>query len=419
MRLINSTVKVLLMLSMVLAMSATAMAKTTIIMEYPYPDLFDKVHGPILEQFKAVEPDIEVKVRTKYQSYEDGTKTMLRSAMTNSLPDVTFQGISSVRVMKDKGIAQPLDAFIAQEKDFGASGFNDAMYQTCRFDDKVYGLPFAVSLPITYYNMTLARKAGYTEETLPKTWDEVYEYARKVEAATGEGGFFYNWCESGFWQLQALVFADGGSFMDAGEKKVLLDSPTGIKALQTLRDMVARGHMRQDYRWNTGSTDFYAGKLGLLVATSSILQNVKKSIGGRFELKTHFFPGLREGSRLPVGGNAAIMVARDPEKQRAVWKFIKFWCGVEGATVMASNTGYMAPNKNAAAALKASLEKDPNQMTVYRQQPFMAGWYAFPGKNGLKITEVIYNAMEKVITTDASPKEVASDVNKRVQRLVP
>jgi multiple sugar transport system substrate-binding protein len=86
---------------------------------------------------------------------------------------------------------------------------------------------------------------------------------------------------------------------------------------------------------------------------------------------------------------------------------------------MASNTGYMAPNKNAAAALKASLDKAPNKKTVYRQQPYMAGWYAFPGKNGLKITEMIYGSMEKVVTTDADTKAVVADLNRKIQRLVP
>jgi multiple sugar transport system substrate-binding protein len=49
----------------------------------------------------------------------------------------------------------------------------------------------------------------------------------------------------------------------------------------------------------------------------------------------------------------------------------------------------------------------------------MTGWYAFPGKNGLKITEMIYGAMEKVVTTDADTKAVVADLNRKIQRLVP
>jgi multiple sugar transport system substrate-binding protein len=411
--------KVLLALGLVLAMGSFALAKTQIVIEYPYPDLFDKVHGDIIKQFKAVEPDIEVKVRTKYQSYEDGTKKVLRASMTNSLPDVTFQGISQVRVLVDKGIAQPMNGFIEKEKNFGEQGFYDAMFQTCKFNGNVYGLPFAVSQPIAFYNMDLARKAGYTEETLPKTWDEVYAFARKVEAGSEANGFFYHWGETGFWQLQALLFAEGGRFMDAAEKHVTLDGPKGQAAFDRLREMVKKGNMRKDYNWTSSKTDYYSGKLGLLIATSSILYNARESVDGRFEIKTGFFPGLHDGSKLPVGGNAAVMVTKDPEKQKAVWKFMKFWCGIEGAKVVATKTGYMAPNKNAVAALQSAFDKNPNAMTVYRHQPYMTGWYAFPGKNGLKITEMIYGAMEKVVTTDADTKAVVADLNRKIQRLVP
>jgi len=416
---IRNLLKLVLALALVLAFAGGAMAKTEIVIEYSYPDLFDRVHGEIIEKFKAIEPDIEVKVRTKYQSYEDGTKKVLRAAMTDSLPDVSFQGISRVRVLVEKGIAQPLDRFIKAESHFDERGFYDAMFQTCKFNGSVYGLPFAVSQPISFYNMELAKKAGYTVETLPKTWDEVYEYAKKVEATSDANGFFYFWGETGFWQLQALIYAEGGEFMDKAEKKVTLDSPKALAAFAKLREMVEKGHMKTDYDWSAAKTDFYSGKLGLLIASSSILYNAEQSVGDRFQIKTDFFPALHEGSKLPVGGNAAVMVTKDPKKQEAVWKFLKFWCGVEGAKVVATKTGYMAPNKNAILALKDHFDKNPNAVTVYKHQPYMTGWYAFPGKNGLKITEMIYNAMEKVVTTKEDTKAIAEDLNNRVQRLVP
>ncbi len=420
MKVIKSIFGGLAVAGLCLTTCSAVLAKTEIVIEYPYPDLFDKVHGEIIEKFKAIEPDIEVKVRTKYDSYEDGTKKVLRASMTKSLPDISFQGISRVRVMVEKGIAQPLDGFIEQEKDFTGKGFYDAMYQTCTFDNKVYGLPFAVSLPVAFYNMNLAQKAGYTVDTLPKTWDEVYEFAHKVEEADKEAkGFFYYWGETGFWQLQALLFAEGGSFMDAEEKTVTLSSEKGYQSFDKLREMVVEGNMKKDYDWTPAKTDFYSGKLGLLIASSSILKNAEESIGDRFPTKTSVFPGLHEGSKLPVGGNAAVMTATDPKQQEAAWKVIKFWCGIEGAKTVATKTGYMAPNKNAVATLKEYFVKNPNAVTVYNHQPYMTGWYAFPGKNGLKITELIQRAMEEVVTTDKNPHKVTDQLNSNIQKLIP
>lgn len=58
-------------------------------------------------------------------------------------------------------------------------------------------------------------------------------------------------------------------------------------------------------------------------------------------------------------------------------------------------------------------------MTVYKHQPYVTGWCAFPGKNGLKITEMIYSTMEKVVTTEQDVKELVTDLNKKIERLLP
>ncbi|WP_461209435.1 ABC transporter substrate-binding protein [Desulfocurvus sp. DL9XJH121] len=405
---------------MVAGISAAAQAKTTLTIGYAYPVIFDKVQEKIINEFKKAEPDIEVDIQAKYQSYEDGTKQILRGAMIDKLPDVSFQGLSSVRLLADKHIAQPLNAFIEADKDMAAQGFTQAMYDTCTFGDTVYGLPFVVSQPVAYYNMDLAQKAGYTAGTLPRTWDELYTYARKVEAAApGVSGMFYHWQISGFWLLQSLMFADGGSFMDPSEKIVTLNSPVGYKSFGTLRGMVAKGNMHKNYSWNDAQSAFGAGKLGMMITSCSFLQNTAKNVGGRFAFKTFPVPGLHKGSKLPVGGNAVVMTAKDKDQQKAAWKFMKFWCGVQGAKVVGMNTGYMAPNGKAKTALKDFLAARPNIAMIYSLQPYMTGWYAFPGKNGLKITELLYDAMEKTVTTDRDTRELCDEVNARIQKLVP
>lgn len=120
-----------------------AAAQITVTIEYPYPDLFNSVHEMIIEKFEAEHLDIKIKIRTTYENYEDGTQKVLRQAMTNTLPDITFQGLNRFRVFVDRGIAQPLDSFIDAEKDFGAWGFHAGMFSAGQFGDHVYALPFA------------------------------------------------------------------------------------------------------------------------------------------------------------------------------------------------------------------------------------------------------------------------------------
>ena len=144
-----------------------ACRKTEVVVQYPYAELFEGTHKRIIEEFAKVRPDIKVTLRAPYDSYEEGTQKVLREAVTSQMPDVTFQGLNRIRVLVDKNIPAELDGYIAAEKDFDKQGFHQAMFDIGTASGKVYALPFAISLPIVYVNLDLAKKAGADPANLP------------------------------------------------------------------------------------------------------------------------------------------------------------------------------------------------------------------------------------------------------------
>ncbi|MCG8491863.1 MAG: extracellular solute-binding protein, partial [Sneathiellales bacterium] len=153
------------------ALFASSVNAVEIEVGYPYSHLFDVTFEKIMKDFKKDHPDIDVKFRATYEQYEDGTNTVLRESVSKTLPDVTLQGLNRQALLVEKGIAKSLEPFIAKEKNFAKDGYHSAMLSLSTFKKEVHGLPFAVSLPVGYYNMDLIRKSG--SEELPKTWDEV------------------------------------------------------------------------------------------------------------------------------------------------------------------------------------------------------------------------------------------------------
>ena len=126
--------------------------------------------------------------------------------------------------------------------------------------------------------------------------------------------------------------------------------------------------------------------------------------------------------RLPAGGNVAMIVSGDKAKQKAAWEFVKFATGPLGASIMAKTTGYMPPNKVANDVyLKDFYVQNPNNYTAVKQLPILTKWYAFPGENGLKITDVIKDHMNSTITRSRSsePQKVLDDMTRDVQKLLP
>ncbi|MBU0724568.1 MAG: ABC transporter substrate-binding protein [Alphaproteobacteria bacterium] len=406
-----------------MTIAGAAQAATEIVVQYPYGELFNETHKQIAAEFAKKNPDIKVTFRTAYDSYEEGTQKILREAVTNQLPDVTFQGLNRVRILVDRDIAVPMDDFIKAEKDFEKEGFHQAMFDIGTQNGKVYALPFAISLPITYWNLDLVKQAGGDVDNLPTTWDGVIALAKKIDALGPDiNGITYVWDITGNWLWQAPVFAQGGTMLNEDESKVAFDGPAGQFAMKTLARFVTEANMPNLSQADARAT-FAAGKTGVHITSTSDLAKTTDMIGGKFNLKTHTFPDVKPGEgRLPAGGNVAMIVSGDKAKQKAAWEFVKFATGPLGASIMAKTTGYMPPNKVANDVyLKDFYVQNPNNYTAVKQLPILTKWYAFPGENGLKITDVIKDHMNSIITRSRSsePQKVLDDMTRDVQKLLP
>lgn len=397
--------------------------QTEIVIQYPYGELFNETHKLIAAEFTKANPDIKITFRAPYDSYEEATQKVLREAITKQMPDITFQGLNRVRVFVDRGIAQPLDGYINADKTMEADGFHAAMYDIGTMNGKVWALPFAISLPVMYMNVDLVKKAGGDAANPPRTWDEAIALAKKIKAANPDGnGLTYVWDITGNWLWQAPVFAAGGSMLTADETKVAFNGPEGQGAMTMLARLVTEAGMPNLSQPDSRAA-FAAGKTGLHFTSTSDLAKINEMIGGKFELKTAKWPGVVDGKgRLPAGGNVGMILTPDAKKRDIVWKVFKFWHGPEAAAIVARTTGYMPPNKKANEVyLKDFYEKNPNNYTAVSQLSLLTKWYAFPGENGLKITDVIKDHMNSIITGKraSEPMKVLEDMSADVQKLLP
>lgn len=400
------------------ASAAWADDKVTIEFAYPYSHLFDVTYEAMMPAFKEAHPNIEVKFRATYESYEDGTNTILREAVSGNLPDVTMQGLNRQQILVEKGIAKSLEPFIAGEADFEKDGYHDAMLSLSTFSDNVHGLPFSVSLPVGYYNMDVLNAAGI--DKMPTTWDEVIAACETMNANGVDNPIFWGWNITGNWFMQALMWSQGKAIVENG--KVTLDSPEALTALEQMQEIFTKCEM-QNLEWKAALSSFSAGEIGMMFWSTSALGAVERSQGD-FVLKTGPFPGLGETPKgLPAGGNAAMLTStsEDPAVQEAAWTFLKYITSGDGAAEVAKTTGYMPPNKAANEIILADFyEQNPNKQTAVDQLPLLRDWLAYPGDNGLAITQVIYDSIERIVTGDATDmNELQEELVEEVHDLLP
>jgi multiple sugar transport system substrate-binding protein len=400
-----------------------ATAQTTeILVHYPMPGFFKNVMDQISTEYAKQHPDVKITFASPSPTYEDGLQLMLRQAGTSEMPDVSFIGLNRLRVLAERNIGVDLTPFIKANANMEADGFSERLLNLARFNGRQVGLAFATSNPIFYYNADLVRKAGGDPENPPKTWDEVFTLAAKINAlGDGVSGMSFRW-QGDDWMFSALLFGHGGAMLTPDEKKVDFDGPEGLASFKLIDRMVKEGKMAP-MTSDAAVQSFTAGKTGLFFWTTGALRSLMNGVGDKFELRTTAMPVIdAQKGRLPTGGNAAVMFTTDAKKQKAVFEFVKFASGAYGASVVVPGTGYV-PNNDLAP-------KDPRFLgEFYKQNPlFRAGlnqmnlmipWYSFPGNNGVKVTQTIVDNLAELVEQKVSPEAALKTTAAEVQKLLP
>jgi multiple sugar transport system substrate-binding protein len=408
----------------ILSVCANGAIAVDIDVQYPAPGLFKEPIEQIVAEFSKRHPDIKVNLLGPQQDYEQIVQHNLRSAITNTLPDVAIHGMNRQRVLVERGIAQPIDGFIKNDPDFAKLGITEKSRSVGLIGGKQYGIGLAMSTPVIYYNANLVSRAGGDPNKFPGTWDGIIDLAKKIEALDGGGkfrGMFLSWQITGNWMWQALVFSHGGTMLSADEKKVAFDGPAGQKAIGVLGRLVNEANM-PDSTFAAEAPNFIAGRLGMLSDSSAQISRFNREVGTAFPVKVARFPISAADGRLPTGGAAIMMLTKDPAKQKAAWEFIKFATGPQGATIIVKSTGYVPatdlPAKDP-AMLGDFYKGSPNHRVALDQLPFVSAWYAFPGENGVKITDVIKDHLQTVVSKSAKPDDVLKKMAADTAALLP
>ncbi len=394
---------------------------------YSMPAIFKEAQDAVLAAFSAKHPEVKVTYVNPTPTYEDGAQLLLRNAATNSMPDISFQGLNRLRMFAERGIAVDLKPLLDKEGDLAKLGYSPAILGLGFHAKTQCGLPFATSNPISYYNTNLMKRAGLDTSKFPTSWDQVIENAKKINAlGDGNVGMFFRW-PGDDWMFSALLYGHGGRMLNEAETDVAFNGPEGLAALKLFDRMVKEGGMPNLTGASGSATQdlqaFAAGKLGQMFRTTAQVRSISNSVGTNFELQTSLMPVIDPvKGRLPTGGAGAMITAKDPRRQEAAWKFVKFATSAEGTTLMVKNTGYVPCNQIAIddpSYLADFYKANPLFQAATRQVHLMIPWYAFPGQNSVRVTQVMVDNLARIAEQKATPEQVLADMATEVRKLIP
>ena len=185
-------------------------------------------------------------------------KSKLTVASTaGQLPDIVFIDNCDTVAFSSIGIFHDLTEDFGDDPEI--QDYFKPILDCCYYDDKLYAVPLVTNNIGFYYNKDMFEAAGITEP--PKTWDELYEDAKKctTDDVYGLGLCMVGNEEGTFNYLQWQLMA-GGNYYD-------LNSDAGIEALTYLKKLADDGVMPRDvvgWSQNDLPEQFSSGRIAIM-----------------------------------------------------------------------------------------------------------------------------------------------------------
>ena len=411
-----------------LALAGTAHAKTQITCLTNAGHL-SRQHQPLAEMFNAMQDEVEVTYAAPAQNYSDTHLKLMRASATNTLPDCAFEAYNQLpslaRAMAQRGQIADLSTLMDKEE----AGWKDANYSEQmlglgKVDGVQYGMPFNASVVQWYVNADLLKQAGVEVDDFPTDWDGVLELAAKVDALGDDiDGMSFavdQWGDD--WMFQVLIAQQGGQMLtDAGDEVAFDQDERSLKAMQLARRMVTEGGYDPRTDIDTQLTAFTSGKMGFYANSPASAKLMQERVGEGFDLRSIKFTVWDDANgTLPTGGNAGIITTQDPEKQAAVWEYLKFLTGPKGQELTAKNTGYLPTNVMSLEDeyLGAYYKAEPYFATPSSQYERAGAWWGYPGTQSEKIWRDQRSVFRAVMLGETSPEDGAAEVKDIAETLM-
>lgn len=313
---------------------------------YAYGDTVGKTNEALVKQFN--ESQNEVKVSAQFQGADYNTlQAKLQAAIAaRNGPDVTVIENLATGPFANAGVLQDLSGLAEQEHD-DMSDFIPLMLGNSYFNNKLYALPYMRSTNILYLNLTMLKAAGL-DPAGPKTWDELAEYARKLN----DPGHHYGITTPlDYTRFESFIKEAGGDILSKDGTKAIFNSPQGVEALDFWRKLHQDGVADLPYGDKMGEValqNFSNQKAAMtIVSTAYITSFAAAAKQNGFELGAVVMPKKVNSESTGLGSNLAMLANLTPEKQAAAWKFLKWMTNTEQTATTSIMTGYL-PTRHSA-----------------------------------------------------------------------
>jgi multiple sugar transport system substrate-binding protein len=284
----------------------------------------------IARDFEAKNPDI--KVSMEYVSY-DSVHDKIVTGMAAKPPAYDAAMIDVIWPDEFIKAGYLLDVTNRVTPDMKTNIFPAAWNGVTR-NGKIYGMPWIMDVKYFMYNKDILQKAGITNP--PTTWEELLDQAKIIKQKNlAEFPIDWSWAqkEAVICDFTALLFGNGGAFLDASGKPVF-NNDKGVQTLTWMKSTIDQGLTNPSAISNDENAveaDFLAGKAAFAVNWLFQYSDSNDSTKSQIVGKAAFAPmpvfdaaakaGVK-GSSVDGSSSSAIMATTPYPDQ--TWKFLTY-----------------------------------------------------------------------------------------------
>jgi sn-glycerol 3-phosphate transport system substrate-binding protein len=292
-------------------------------------------------------------------------------------------------------------------------------------DGTMLSFPYNSSSPILYYNKDIFQKAGLDVDNPPKTWNAVFDAARKIkESGAAPCGYTSTWLTwihlENFAAWNNVQYATNENGLASNEVELKFNSPVFVEHFQKIADLAKDGTFKYGGRTSEAKQIFLAGECGIFTESSGGLGDIVKS-GLNYGIgQLPYVEGQAGAPQNTIPGGASLWVfgGKPDETYKGIAEFFDYLSKKEVQEYLHQTSGYLPVTMAAYESTKQSgfYEKNPGREVPITQ---MMGKAPTENSKGVRlvnmpqIRDIANEEFEKMLAGEQNAQQALDNAVKR------
>jgi sn-glycerol 3-phosphate transport system substrate-binding protein len=361
-----------------LATAAPALAVTEISWWHAMTGANNEVVEKIAGDFNASQSDYKV-VPVFKGTYPETLNAGIAAFRAGQAPDIMqVFDVGTGVMMAAEGAMKPVADVLTEA---GAT-FDKSQYLPgivayySKPDGTMLSFPYNSSSPILYYNKDIFQKAGLEVDNPPKTWNEVWDAAKKIKASgAAPCGYTSTWLTwihlENFAAWNDVSYGTNENGLAGPDVELKINAPIFVNHFQAIADLAKDGTFKYGGRTSEAKQIFLAGECGIMTESSGGLGDIVKS-GMNYGIGQLPYDSDAAGApqnTIPGGASLWVFGGKSDETYKGVAGFFQYLSQTPVQEYLHQTSGYLPVTMAAYEATKASgfYEKNPARETPILQ----------------------------------------------------